>query len=115
MPERAFLDYFALVVTLAGLTMVIMAFMWLHEFPHRIAEQRNHPQKEAIHVACWLSLCTLHAIWPFVFIWAVSKTGPLPVSVRDDRTSAEEIGRLRQRLAELEAREQAAATVRKEA
>jgi hypothetical protein len=37
-----------------------------------IAKKREHPHEESIHVACWLSLFTLHAIWPFVYSWAVS-------------------------------------------
>ena len=31
MPERTFLDYFSLVILIMGITMVVMAFMWLHE------------------------------------------------------------------------------------
>jgi hypothetical protein len=71
-----FLDYFALVILLLGLVAVFYTFIYIHDIPYEIAKHRNHPQKEAIHVAGWLSLFTLHAIWPIVFIWAVSKQGP---------------------------------------
>ena len=71
-----FLNYFALVILLAGLTAVFYTFIYIHDIPYEIAKHRNHPQKEAIHVAGWLSLFTLHAIWPIVFIWAVSKQKP---------------------------------------
>ena len=67
-----FLDYFALVILLMGLTMVFFVFIYIHDLPHVIAKKRHHPHEEAIHVGCWLSLFTLHAIWPFVFMWAVS-------------------------------------------
>ena len=67
-----FLDYFALLILLIGLTLVFYTFIYIHDLPHTIAKQREHPHEEAIHVACWLSLFTLHAIWPLVFIWAVS-------------------------------------------
>jgi hypothetical protein len=71
-----FLEYLALVILLLGLTAVFYTFIYIHDIPYEIAKHRNHPQKEAIHVAGWLSLFTLHAIWPIVFIWAVSKQGP---------------------------------------
>ena len=35
-----------------------------------MARKRNHPHQDAIHVGGWLSLFTLHAIWPFLWIWA---------------------------------------------
>jgi Protein of unknown function (DUF3302) len=67
-----FLDYLSLAILLAGLTLVFYTFIYIHDLPHTIAEKREHPHEEAIHVACWLSLFTLHAIWPIVYIWAVS-------------------------------------------
>ena len=94
-----FLDYLALVILLLGLTLVFYTFIYIHDIPYDIAKHRNHPQKEAIHVAGWLSLFTLHAIWPIVFIWAVSKQGPVKVAVADDGTRDSDLHR---RLAELE-------------
>ncbi len=67
-----FLDYLALVMLLMSLTLVFYGFIYIHDMPHKIAKEREHPHEEAIHVACWLSLLTLHAMWPIVFIWAVS-------------------------------------------
>jgi hypothetical protein len=72
-----FLDYLALVILIAGLTLVFYGFIYIHDLPHKIAKEREHPHEEAIHVACWLSLFTLHAMWPLVFIWAVSHKKPL--------------------------------------
>jgi Protein of unknown function (DUF3302) len=65
-----FLDYLSLLILLAGLTLTFYAFIYIHDLPHKIAKKRHHPQEEAIHVACWLSLFTLHAMWPFIYIWA---------------------------------------------
>ena len=117
MPERHFLDYFSLVILIFGLTMVVMAFMWLHEYPTRIAHENKHPQEEAIHWACWLSLFTLHALWPFVFLWAKINPKAIPVVMSDDRRLADElqgeIKALRDKVEALEQREAAAATVRK--
>ena len=76
-----FLDYLALVILLIGLTLVFYTFIYIHDLPYDIAKHREHPHEEAIHVACWLSLFTLHAIWPIVFIWAVYKPRPLKVIV----------------------------------
>jgi hypothetical protein len=67
-----FLDYLSLVILLMGLTLVFYTFVYIHDLPHKIAKQREHPHEEAIHVACWLSLFTLHTLWPVVFMWAVS-------------------------------------------
>ena len=67
-----FLDYLALFLLLLSLTALFYLFIYIHDLPHKIAKDREHPHEEAIHVACWLSLFTLHAIWPLVFTWAVA-------------------------------------------
>ena len=36
-------------------------------------------------VACWLSMFTLHAIWPLVYMWAVSKAQPPPIKMADGK------------------------------
>jgi hypothetical protein len=97
-----FLDYLALIILLIGLTLVFYTFIYIHDLPHKIAKERHHPHEEAIHVACWLSLFTLHAIWPIVFLWAVSHkkdVGGIHVIGLD--ASQREIGN---RLVELERR-----------
>lgn len=98
------LDYIALVILLAGLTFVFYGFIYIHDLPYAVAKKRNHPQTEAIHVACWLSLFTLHAIWPIVFIWAVSKGNPLDVAVVGTKPEAlnDRLARLESRLSQLE-------------
>jgi hypothetical protein len=93
-----FLDYFALVMLIIGISLVIYTFIYIHDIPYQIAKKRDHEQKEAIHLACWLSLFTLHAIWPVVFIWAVMKPKPLAVKIEED-----ERGPIHQRLQALEA------------
>ena len=66
-----FLDYLSLAILLMGLTVTFYTFIYIHDLPHKFAKKRGHPNAEAIGYACWLSLFTLHAIWPLVFIWAV--------------------------------------------
>ncbi len=102
-----FLEYLSLVILLLGLTMVFYAFIYLHDLPYNIAKKRNHPQVEAIHTACWLSLFTLHLIWPIVFIWSISKQGPVSVAVTDHKGPSQEdlaqkVSRLEERLQTLE-------------
>jgi hypothetical protein len=97
------LEYVALVILLLGLTLVFYGFVYIHDLPYEIAKHRNHPQTEAIHAACWLSLFTLHAIWPIVFIWAISRQGPIPVTMATG-TPAPPTEDTTKRLAELETR-----------
>ena len=98
-----FLDYLALVILLMGLTLVFYTFVYIHDLPHKIAKQREHPHEESIHVACWLSLFTLHTLWPLVFMWAVShkkgEAARVVVSTEGEKPD------LATRLAALEARQ----------
>lgn len=100
-----FLDYLALFLLLLSLTAVFYLFIFIHDLPHKIAKNREHPHTEAIHVACWLSLFTLHAMWPLVYVWAVSHKKPThqpsaPVPTLPPGSDAE----LAHRLAALEER-----------
>lgn len=64
------LDYIALAILIfVGLT-IFYGIIVLHDIPYQIAVSRRHPQQDAIHVAGWVSLFTLHVIWPFLWIWA---------------------------------------------
>jgi len=64
------LEYFALGLLLfVGITL-FYGIIALHDIPYEISIHRNHPHQDAIHIAGWVSLFTLHAIWPFLWIWA---------------------------------------------
>jgi len=65
-----FLDYFALGLLFFVAIVLFYGIIAIHDIPYEIAKHRNHPQQDAIHVAGWISLFTLHAIWPFLWIWA---------------------------------------------
>ena len=80
-------DYFALLILLLGLTMLIYALVWLHGISHQLAEKNDHPHKSAIHVACWLSVFTLHALWPLVYLWAIMPSKKLAVEVSNTADS----------------------------
>lgn len=64
------LDYFALFLVFFVVIFLFYGIIVLHEIPYEIAKHRNHPHQDAIHVAGWVSLFTLHVIWPFLWIWS---------------------------------------------
>lgn len=55
-----------LIIVFAGVYLII----YIHDIPYEIAKKRNHPHKEAIHAAGWVSLFLAHALWPILWIWA---------------------------------------------
>lgn len=64
------LDYIALGILIFAAITVFYGIIVIHDIPYDIAEKRHHPHADAIHVAGWISLLTLHVIWPFLWIWA---------------------------------------------
>ena len=64
------LEYFALFLVFFVFIFIFYGIIVIHDIPYEIAVKRNHPQQDAIHVAGWISLFTLGAIWPFLWIWA---------------------------------------------
>lgn len=65
-----FLDYFALAMLIFVALVLFYGVIVIHDIPYEIAKERNHPHQDAIHVAGWVSLFTLHVLWPFLWIWA---------------------------------------------
>lgn len=64
------LDYVALFILIFAGLAVFYGIIVIHDIPYEIAKHRNHPHQDAIHIAGWVSLMTLHVIWPFLWIWA---------------------------------------------
>ncbi|CAM3137414.1 Inner membrane protein YiaW [Klebsiella spallanzanii] len=105
-----FLNYFALGVLIFVFLVIFYGIIILHDIPYLIAKKRNHPHADAIHVAGWVSLFTLHVIWPFLWIWATlyqpergwgmqhRRDGVPPEATEDE----DEISELRQRVSALE-------------
>ncbi|PLP99414.1 DUF3302 domain-containing protein [Cupriavidus pauculus] len=48
-------------------------FWMLHIWPEKIARRKRHPQKEAIHSLCLLSLFFGGLLWPLAWLWAHTK------------------------------------------
>jgi Protein of unknown function (DUF3302) len=67
-----FLNYFALFLLIFVVVVLFYGIIAIHDIPYKIAESRHHPHQDAIHAAGWVSLFTLHALWPFLWIWAMA-------------------------------------------
>ncbi len=65
------LEYVALVLLIFVALVLFYGIIAIHDIPYEIAVKRNHPHQDVLHVAGWVSLFTLHAIWPFLWIWAM--------------------------------------------
>lgn len=107
-----FFSWFALGILFFVALTLVYGFVAIHEIPYRIAKKRNHPHTQAIHAGGWVSLFTLHAIWPFLWIWAMAydpnhgyRGGPHgggedPIAPSESRS--ESSSKLKARIAELE-------------
>jgi hypothetical protein len=51
----------------------IVLFWMVHVLPEKIAHKRHHPQRDAIHVLCLLSLGFGGLLWPIAWLWAYTK------------------------------------------
>ncbi len=66
------LDYIALGILIFTAAWLLFGAVAIVDMPYRIAVQRNHPHQDAIYYAGWVSLFTLHAIWPLLWIWSAA-------------------------------------------
>ena len=98
------LDYAALGLMIFGGLVVFYLIIAIHDIPYEIAKKRNHPHLDAIHVAGWVSLLTLHVIWPFLWIWATIYREDTGYGFSAGSPSGTEILALKQRVTELEAK-----------
>ena len=64
------IDIFSWIVLLVIILSVIAVFVVLGMLPGKVAQQRQHPQVQAISIASWLALIFGVAAWPFVMVWA---------------------------------------------
>jgi CBS domain containing-hemolysin-like protein len=66
-------DYVA-IFALIFVPIVLIALFWMvHVLPEKIAHKRGHPQADAIHTLCMLSLVFGGLLWPLAWLWAYSK------------------------------------------
>lgn len=65
------LEYIALGLLVFVAIVLFYGIIVIHDIPYEISVHRDHPHQDAIHVAGWVSLFTLHVLWPFLWIWAM--------------------------------------------
>jgi hypothetical protein len=99
-----FLNYFALGLLAFVVVILFYGVIAIHDIPAKIAEARHHPHADAIHAAGWVSLFTLHVLWPFLWIWAMAYRPERGWGFSESETkdAKNEIDDLRRRVAELE-------------
>src|SRR6478609_8774657 len=103
-----FLNDFALGVLIFVVVALFYGIIAIHDIPAKIAEARHHPHQDAIHAAGWVSLFTLHVLWPFLWIWAMAYrpergwgfAGHSEANAR--KPSLDELNQLRRRIEALE-------------
>ncbi|MGA7486335.1 MAG: DUF3302 domain-containing protein [Xanthobacteraceae bacterium] len=107
-----FLNYFALFLLVFVVVVLFYGIIAIHDIPAKIAESRHHPHQDAIHAAGWVSLFTLHVLWPFLWIWAMAYrpdrgwgiSPQSPAAGAGPAADASELEDLRRRVVELETR-----------
>ena len=110
-------DVLTWVVLIVAPIVGIGVFLLVHILPEKIAEKKQHPQAKAIQCLCLLSLVFGGLLWPFAWLWAYTKPVLYKLAYGTDQVAhgqedaahpppekdeAEELQRLRQRVAELE-------------
>ncbi len=94
------IDYFAWFVFIVIIVSAVVIFVALAQLPGKTAAERGHPQADAINVASWLGLLfTGGILWILAMVW--SRMQYVVAPVEPDTT---EIGELKARIAELEAK-----------
>ncbi len=81
------LDYLALGILIFTAISLLFGAIAILDIPHKIAVARNHPHQDAIYYAGWVSLFTLHAIWPLLWIWSAAyreEPGPRFSQINED-------------------------------
>jgi hypothetical protein len=75
------LDYFAFVVLIVLIAVVIAAWIMLAMMPGQIAKKRGHPQAEAINVMGWWGAITMGVLAPIAWVWAYTKPVAQPIDL----------------------------------
>jgi len=102
--EAPMLDYVALGLLIFVAITIFYGVIAIHDIPYEISVHRNHPQQDAIHVAGWVSLFTLHVLWPFLWIWATLYREDRGWGFGDGKTSEDQVLSLERQVVDLTAR-----------
>ena len=99
-----FLNYFALGLLIFVVITIFYGIIAIHDIPYEIAHKRNHPHQDAIHAAGWVSLFTLHALWPFLWIWAMTYRPDRGWGFSNSKEASGKLDDVLRRIEQLEAR-----------
>ena len=72
MVEADMLEIVALGILVYIAVNLLFGAIEIVDIPHKNAKARNHPHRDAIYFAGWVSLFTLHLIWPLLWIWSAA-------------------------------------------
>ena len=78
-------DWLAIFVLFLVPMVGITVFWLVHVLPERFAEQRHHPQAQAIQVLCLLSLVFGGLLWPIAWLWAFTRPVAYKVAYGTDK------------------------------
>ncbi len=96
------MDYAALFLVFFVGIVIFYGIIVIHDIPYEIAVHRNHPHQDALHVAGWVSLFTLHVLWPFLWIWATLYREDRGWGFKKDNEGAAEVELLKNKISLLE-------------
>jgi len=85
------LDYFAFIVLIVLIAVVIAAWIMLAMMPGQIARKRNHPQADAINVMGWWGAITMGVLAPIAWVWAYTKPVIQPIDLPVDESVPEPV------------------------
>jgi hypothetical protein len=81
--------YFCLGLIVSSVIVIVVGIIKLHELPGNIAEDRGHPQAEAIRICSLLGLLVF-PFWMIALLWAYTKPVFRPIALEaGSATSAE--------------------------
>ena len=95
------LEGIALGILCFSFVVVFYGVIVIHDIPYEIAKHRNHPHSDAIHVAGWVSLLTLHILWPFLWIWSTLYREDRGWGFKDKTAASHHVDDLQKQLSEL--------------
>jgi len=100
------MNIFSLLLVIFVFLVLFYGIIIIHDIPYEIAKRRKHPHQDAIHVAGWVSLFTLHVIWPFLWIWSMlyspDQGWGMSTVEKTQRELLEQVNALQQRVDKLE-------------
>jgi uncharacterized membrane protein len=85
------IEIISLVLILFSVIVIILGIVKLHTYPGKIAEERKHPQKDAIEATSVMGLL-IFPLWMLALVWSYSGAiiGTLYKTEPDEADAAEE-------------------------